>query len=468
MENENLEKEINSVMAKLKEAIELITTENKDFEKSENILLDIVKESEKYEETEEMKYLNFNDAIDFALYIQINKPKKSIKWLEIPFFSAYAYLAFLYNEQQRYEEAAKASENAMKWNPMEINSLFEKCEIHRIKKDMEAFYKETLTLYDKIFKPIDLAHFYRNLGYYYVEMNKLDVAYALYTASTKFERNNNAFEEMEYINQLLKRESYTMPGEEGLRLLEEVNVPFGPKKENLDLLLGLYYAENGLTKQRQLESMLANRIYRFTSDKKFGPFKTYTNNVTMCEITVPRSWAPIKEEIRNEKFGKKNMFALSTDTNALFMASYVHTCSEENFDEECKKGINIIVNSPNEKRTLCKEGTKMLKTVNGGNRKVNYAVIDIEGNGKVYRNINYFTLVNGYITNFCMDLDKEIDFNDEEKFNNQKNMVDLNNVMFYLKEFENPSVTIPKAIEKVDEMIEKLEAEKKLQESSSN
>ena len=71
---------------------------------------------------------------------------------------------------------------------------------------------------------------------------------------------------MLYINQKLNRDDYQMSSEEGLKLLNDNNIQFGIKQENLNRLTEIYSNEKELMKNSKVEMQLAERIYFLTKD----------------------------------------------------------------------------------------------------------------------------------------------------------------------------------------------------------
>lgn len=426
----NTPKEVDDdINKKLNEASSYIFGKDKNFEKAKSILFDIINEASSYDNDSETDYYNFNDVIDFVLYTRINKPSKNIKWIGTPFSNAYNCLAYIYNEEKKYDEALKMVEKSIKWNPMSLYPLFEKCETYKIQNNWEEFKKITESLYDKIYNASDLAHYYRNLGFYYIEMNDLNLAYALYSVAIKFEKNKSAYSEMLYINQQLNRDDYQMSSEEGLKLLNDNNIPFGIKQENLNRLTEIYSNEKELMKNPKVEMQLAERIYYLTKDNRFALFYELIDKTTGCSIIVPRSWQPVKEEKRKELCGQQNMFAVYSDNGSLFQANYDGKCSKEKFEDAYRLNVNNMINhNKNINLQVLDEGTLTLK-LQQGMKDFKHVLTDVTINDKVVRMIHYFTLINGIFTDFSITLDASIDYKDKQIFNNQKNMRDMINLL---------------------------------------
>lgn len=446
--NSAFEKDLNNINLMLKDVENMIFGENKNFSLAKEKLLDFVKGVSIFENDNETDYYNFDDVIQFVIYTRLNKTNKKVVWSSIPFLTAYSYLAYVYNEEKNYDEALNVIDKQMKIAPLNLSAYFEKCETYKMQKMWEQFKEETQKIYTKIYDAKDLAHLYRNLGFYYIEQNKLDLAYALYTASIQFEKHRLAFSEMMYINQQLGRENYSMSAEETLKLLDDNNIPFGVKRENVDLLISIYENEKELIKNPNTEMLLASKIYYLSKDSRFAPYYEKVDNTTGCAIIIPRSWKPIKQEVIEKEFGKNQMFAIYTDTNALFQGVYDGKCPIDEFD----KAYNLnIENMKKSNMNLLYESILDLK-LQKGVKKFKCALFETKG----IRIYNCFTLINGIFVNFSINVSSEIDFNDSSKFNNQKNIVDLINVLSSILELNKDNNTgIQKDI-KEDNVINKI------------
>lgn len=368
---------------------------------------------------------------------------------------AYSYLSYIYNEEGNYEEALNVIEKQIKIASLNLSSYFEKSEIYKMQKMWEEFKNETLKIYDKIYDARDLAHYYRNLGYYYIEMNRFHLAYALYSASTKFENNKNAYLEMDCINQKLNRPKYNMTAEEGIKLLNDNNIAFGPKQENLNMLVEIYSTEKELIKNPSTEMLLAKKIYYLTKDKKFAPFFEAFDKTTGCSILIPRSWKPVEPEVIKEKFCSNQMFAIYTDTNALFQAVYDGKCAEKYFNEAYNLNVSNIKNNKRFNTKLLKESIIDLK-LEQGFKRFNQALFEIitNENKKIYL-YHDFTLINGIFVDFSINVDPNIDYNDYSKFNNQKNVHDLINVLSSILEIKDNNIQNTLKPDSIQEKINK-------------
>lgn len=444
--NSAFNEDLKNINAMLKNVENMIFGENKNYELAKEKLLDFIKGVSIFENDKDTEYYNFDDIIQFIIYTRINKTDKKIIWSSIPFMTAYSYLSYIYNEEKNYTDALKTIEQQMKVAPLNLSAYFEKCETYKMQKVWEQFKEETEKIYDKIFDAKDLAHYYRNLGFYYIEQNKLDLAYALYTASIQFEKHKLAYSEMMYINQQLGRENYLMSAEETLKLLDENNISFGAKKENIDLLISIYENEKELVKDSKIEMLLATKIYDLNKDSRFAPYYEKIDKTTKCSIVIPRSWKPVKQEVIEKEFKKNQMFAIYTDTNAFFQGVYDGKCPTDEFDNAYNLNIS---NMKKANMNLLYESTLDLKLPKGV-KKFKCALFETNG----IRVYNCFTLINGIFVDFSINVSSEVDYNDLSKFNNQKNIVDLINVLSSILELEDDGRN------KQEEVIEETEEDK--------
>ncbi|MBQ6349506.1 MAG: hypothetical protein IJI42_01090, partial [Methanobrevibacter sp.] len=108
--------------------------------------------------------------------------------------------------------------------------------------------------------PQDLARCYRNLGYYYIEENKLDIAAALFKYSMNFELSIMAYNELHYIES--KGQSINLSKEEVDELIESTNIQIGVNPFIITTLYELAeeYEQNKLYNQSLYFYELLNSI----------------------------------------------------------------------------------------------------------------------------------------------------------------------------------------------------------------
>ena len=401
----------------LNQALNYIKGENKDFNKAKELLEEFIKQEEQYKNDSSKIYLNFDDMFDFILYCNFHKNDgKDIEWLSIPFLTAYSYLECIYFETNDFENANKMIDKMLEWAPMNLDGLFERSQIYLRQKDLQQFLNHTLSIYDKISKAKYMARFYRNLGYYYIEVKQLDLAYALYSASIMFEQSPNAFNEMGYINKLLGREPYKMPVNEWIKELNSNNIPVGPKESNLVALMDIY-KDKELVSRPEVETKLANRLYMLTREPFFEPYHEWANKEVGFSFWYPRSWGLPNEQSRKEIIGNNCIFSAINEQNHLVYVNILQPCKDEEFESVYKTMLNGLMTDSTYVRTLLKEGILDIQYEKEIIR-YRYVAFDIKTPSKEVREIHFYAIINDILMDFCTTLEMDIDFsNDSFKSN---------------------------------------------------
>ena len=138
---------------------------------------------------------------------------------------------------KNYEDTIKQLNKGLKYNPVDINILFEKAEAYKNMKDYKKFYDNTINLYNNIYSKNDLAHFYRNLGYYYIEKKNWDLAKAVYLYSLRFDNNPVVNQELEYI---INKSDDSLPSKNRLEnILSKNNIPLFINEDVIDIIIDL-------------------------------------------------------------------------------------------------------------------------------------------------------------------------------------------------------------------------------------
>ncbi|MCH4190899.1 MAG: hypothetical protein LKF52_01235 [Butyrivibrio sp.] len=103
--------------------------------------------------------------------------------------------------------------------------------------DLRGFYQYTLESYDYCCTRAELAGYYRNLGYYYLENYKPELAAALYRYSIFFYKSEQAESEIEFLNKAMNRLMAQESAQEIQRLLRKEKIPIQANQISLALLV---------------------------------------------------------------------------------------------------------------------------------------------------------------------------------------------------------------------------------------
>ncbi|MEG1048876.1 MAG: hypothetical protein RSE48_05005, partial [Bacilli bacterium] len=210
------------------------------YQQAEKELKEYIKEVNDMKKESEEEWYTFNNCIELMLFAKENDlSEKNIVDVNYNSSNAYFYLSVINFEKKEYDDAIKNLNKSLKWNPYNIHALFEKAENFKVKGDLKKYYSLTLDLYDKIYNLEDLAHYYRNLGYYFIETENLYLANAVYLYSIKFENNSVAFDELKYVISKSKNK-VTIAKEELEDIMKENRIPTCISKEIIKSINNLY------------------------------------------------------------------------------------------------------------------------------------------------------------------------------------------------------------------------------------
>ena len=181
-----------------------------------------------YDEDEVSCYFDFKEPFEEILYMQIYDPQKEIRRAQIKYSDLYCLYGSLLLELNRYEEAEWALRKGMKWNPINAKIAFEHAETYKVRGMFDEFYNATKDIYKIAFHSDYLARYYRNLGYYFIEKNEMQLAVYCYLFSLNFEESERVQSEIYYISQMDR----TINLDINLDMIQNAftthGIPFGP------------------------------------------------------------------------------------------------------------------------------------------------------------------------------------------------------------------------------------------------
>lgn len=122
-------------------------------------------------------------------------------------------------------------------NPVNYEAYSSIIRVCRKKGDLQGLYNYTIESYNYCCTRAELALFYRNLGFYYLEKYKPEVASALYQYSKLFKYNENADSEINYLKEAMGDKIHELTIEEMQSLLKKEEIPLAANSITLALLV---------------------------------------------------------------------------------------------------------------------------------------------------------------------------------------------------------------------------------------
>lgn len=223
-----------------------------------------------FEDDKVSEYHSFTNPLEEILFRKYIGAEKVVRLIpdDKPILDLYYIYGFLLFENNQLQKAEESLKKANKINPVSARIILELSEIYKIHTySFNKFYIYTTEALKYSYYPQDIARCYRNLGYYYIEENKLDIAVALLKYSMNFELSIMAYNELNYIES--KGQNIDLTQDEVNQLLESANIQIGVNPFILETLYGLAeeYEKNKLYNQSLYFYELINNL---TNDEEIA------------------------------------------------------------------------------------------------------------------------------------------------------------------------------------------------------
>ena len=240
----------------------------KDYDKALKMAEDLVSKIESmnlFQDDKVSEYHLFDELFEEILYRHYNNPTKNLRRAEFPYTEIYLLYGGLLVELKRLEDARKALNKGLRWNPMNFSIMSEYIETFKLEGNMEKFFQTTLDAFKIAIHAPQVARCFRNLGYYFAEMKLYPEAVATLLLSTRFDKGSKQVQsELYYISQVagdIKEPAY----EEFKAFSEKYGFPLGADKD----VLGLAYAygKNALDEgEKEWGKYFLTILYELTLD----------------------------------------------------------------------------------------------------------------------------------------------------------------------------------------------------------
>ena len=148
-------------------------------------------------------WLCTNHIMEYYIYACYFEPEMDVKMPELPIAEYYRTYAELCVKLQKYKRAEDAYNNALCWNPVDLDSYLGLAECYKYLNMITRYLDITKQAYRFCCTRATMARFYRNMGFYYLSSYNTDMAEACYTYSNIYYHTDNADSELEYIKNAL-------------------------------------------------------------------------------------------------------------------------------------------------------------------------------------------------------------------------------------------------------------------------
>ncbi len=199
---------------------------------TEEAIESFLKEAERLYQKEVNACLSFNHPVE-ACYYEYYVSKE--EFVRVPVNMGYLYrtLGMMYEKERKLRKAETSYNLAYRWNPVDLDTMYCMIEYYKKENELEKLKKMTDKSYSYCCTRADIAHYYRNLGFYYLEKYEADVAEALYGYSQCFYETKQAENELAYLAKAKQQEVKKSSVESMQRVLEQKGIPIQPSQKTL-------------------------------------------------------------------------------------------------------------------------------------------------------------------------------------------------------------------------------------------
>ncbi|MCR5828902.1 MAG: hypothetical protein K6F93_00955 [Lachnospiraceae bacterium] len=136
-------------------------------------------------------------------------------------------------------------------DPVSTEALLKIISCHKYLRNIEKEYEYTKKSYDFCCTRSELAAYYRNLGWYYLEIYKPDVSVACYQYSNLFEKSEQVESEIHFLETATKKTYKEADIDQLQKILAENDIPLKANSVTLALLYkaGIEAYETGMKEQ---------------------------------------------------------------------------------------------------------------------------------------------------------------------------------------------------------------------------
>jgi len=220
-----------------------------------------------FENDDDAEYHFFTNTLEELIFMRYIGSKNEIKYIPTnqPVLDLYYIYGFLLLEDKQFEKSEKYLKKAIKINPVSSRVILELSEIYKIHTyTYNKYYMFVSDALKYAYYPRDIARCYRQLGFYYIEENQMEIALALFIYSMEYELSPQAYSEINYIQS--KNSELKLNLDECINIIKNKNIQLGVNPFVLDTLYELAdeYEKNRLYSQSLYYYEI---IYDLTNDE---------------------------------------------------------------------------------------------------------------------------------------------------------------------------------------------------------
>ena len=187
-----------------------------------------------FDEDEEARYFYFANPLEEAICDRVYPSEKTRRRAPIDYPLFYFTVGAVQLEARRPREAKAALNKALTFNPVDAETLCKIADVARRERDFAGYLKATTQALRFSYRRRDLARCYRNLGSFYVDVQRYDVATAAFHFSLTFDESQDARRELKFIESKTRRPAKAPTFEKLRKIFDAEGIPLRPSVETVE------------------------------------------------------------------------------------------------------------------------------------------------------------------------------------------------------------------------------------------
>lgn len=182
--------------------------------------------------------INFslNHVMEYYIYEYYFKPDAGVKCTEHPYARYFREYGDLCMEREKFKAAEASYKDAICWNPVDLDSILALAECYRALNMLERYMIVTRQAYRYCCTRATMARYYRNMGYYYTQKYKPEVARACYIYSNIYFHTENADNELAYIEKAVGNKTPDLSIKQMQEVFADYAIEPGPDPDTIGII----------------------------------------------------------------------------------------------------------------------------------------------------------------------------------------------------------------------------------------
>ncbi len=187
-----------------------------------------------FDEDDETRYFYFANPLEEAICDRVYPTEKTRRRAPIDYPLLYFTVGAVQLEARRPREAKAALNKALAFNPVDAETRCKLADVARRERDFVGYLNATTQALRVSYRRRDLARCYRNLGSFYLDVQRYDVATAALCYSLTFHESPEARRELKFVESQTRRRAKAPPFDKLRKVFDAEGIPTRPSDDAVE------------------------------------------------------------------------------------------------------------------------------------------------------------------------------------------------------------------------------------------